>query len=664
MNIIHQRDIRFSYPEQHFFRQQAAYVFNENRIQTDETTKSSLLLQKKHNMLLYIKFRDLSLHALLTLGSLPQKHYKTHYTAISLSNLPDLSTDHSLTFAGVDNKLYIAYHFNNDFRIVRILDGATVYELPGFKEIGVGLPLYNNFIPIVALTDNTLIVMLYDIKNNSSHKIANYSIQFLEKQLVDYINKLISRDISSSIIHYRESYRILEPYRFTDATAGKSFEICTNLSVCGTVLYISNMAVNESTTKHVVFEMKFKVRNQKLYYEFSIPSGMSFKWLLGVKTPTKYIIETKTLNIRLSKGNYTAANILYYRSNILILKDFVYNDSYYILDLKKHIKHKISNNYVFRNSIQFYIVNNLIMIVYFASFKFSQGNSGWHLMIYDTIKRRFLNTLIKEWHEREDTDLVSYYYVEKCQKAVFIIGTVKNNYRDFYNLNQNRTIHMVSVITILDLSKISNIIDKEEIENCKEVIKFPRWVEKYLETKESRGAFVNCVQADCTVDTKNAMLYITAFVPDYKNPVITVAKNLCERNTKFYNFDLGIPILRTRDLTKDKTKPLYISSKTLAKVDYPKYIHIYDWKGFYNFANSKTINTGLIFIAYPHFLIIDRRYYRVTPFYKEFSDLYLTESLLIDDWLVGYCMIDRNQTRLIWLAGLFIINDLIIVRQS
>ena len=658
---IHQKNIRFSYPEQYFFHQQVAYVFDISKIQSIENTQSSLLVQKKHNMLVYLKFRSSALNALLLLGSLSQEYYKMHYNISSLNNLPDLSTDHRLRFLGVDNELYSAYHLNNEFKIVRISDGATIYELSGFNKIGIGLPLYNNFIPIVALMENTFIIMIYDITNKNSYKIAKYSIEFLEKQLADYINKLIGRDVSNSIKHYDEFYKILEPYCFTDAAANKSFDICNNLSVCKTVLYIGNKALQDRD-EHIVFEINFKIRNQKLHYEFSIPRGLSIKSYDLIRTPTKHVIENRILSIRLPKGNYTTPNIVYYQNYYMIVRDFFYINSYYILDLKKSAKNIIFDTHGY--GIRFYILDNIIMIVYFTATKLSQEKGAWHLLIYDTIRRSFYNTLIDEWYEGASANLLSYYYLEKCKKIVFILGSVKNNNRDFYDIEQNRTVHTVSAITILDLSKMSNINGNDEIEKCKEMIKFPRWLEKYLENKERRSLLISYVKADCTVDLNRSMLYITAFVLDYKNPVITIAKNLCSGSTKFYSFDLGIPILRTKDLTKDKNRPIYISSKALKTANFPNYLYNYDWRGFYNFVNSKTINTGLIFIAYPDFLIIDKHYHRVAPFYKAFSNFYLADSLLIDSYLVGYYIVDRAQTQSTSLVGLFVINDLTIVRLS
>jgi hypothetical protein len=655
-DIVRQKNIRFSYPEQYFFHKQVAYVFDISKIQSIENTQSSLLVQKKHNMLVYLKFRSSALNALLLLGSLPQEYYKTHYNVSSLNNLPDLSTDHRLRFLGVDNELYTAYHLNNEFKIVRISDDATIYELSGFNEIGIGLPLYNNFIPIVVLMENTFIIMIYDITNKNSYKIAKYSIEFLEKQLADYINKLIGRDVSNSIKHYDKFYKILEPYRFTDAAANKSFDICNNLSVCKTVLYIDNKALQDRD-EHIVFKMNFKIRNQKLYYEFSIPRGLFINSYGLIRTPTKHVIENRILSIRFPKGNYTTPNIVYYQNHYMIVRDFFYIDRYYILDLKKNTKNGISDTYGY--GIRFYILDNIIMIVYFTATKLSDEKGAWHLLIYDTIKRSFYTILIEAWHEREKANLVSYYYVEKCKKIIFIFGSVKNNYRDFYNIEKNRTVHAVSVITILDLSKISNLNDNSEIENCIETMQFPRWLEKYLETKERENIFVYCVQADCTVDVNKSILYITAFVPDYKNPVITIAKNLCNGNTKFYDFDLGVPILRTSNLEKDQTKPIYTSSKALKNAGFPKYIHMYDLKGFYDFVNSKTINTGLIFITYPNFLIIDKYYNRISQFYREFADFYVTISVLLDSYLVGVCKLDHDRTQS--LAGLFVINDLTII---
>ena len=659
MDNIHQKNILFSYPEQHFFRQQVAYVFDLNEIQSRKTIQSSLLLQKKQNMLSYLKFRRTALYALLTLGSLYQKDHKIHNNISFLNNLPDVSQDYSLTFWGADNELYASYHLKNNFNIVRILDKAYIYELLAVKAIGVGLPLYNNYIPLVALANDTFIVMIYDIINKTRYEIANYSIDFLEKQFSNYIKKLTGRDISDRIGYYRASYKILEPYRFTDVTANKSFEICSNLSLCKTVLYIGNRGIN-AYENYIIFEMEFEIRGKKLYYELSIPRGISLRSRGVAKTPAKQVIETQTMSISIPKVNYIQPNILYYQNDCAILKDFIYNDSYYILDLNKNTKHKISNKLGYRNATQFFVANNLIMIVYFASTKLSQERAAWHLMIYDTIERRFFNTLIDDWHEGATANLLSYYYIEKCQKVIFILGHVNDKSRDFYNIYQNRSIHTVSAITILDLSKLSNIADNDDIEKCKEMIKMPFFMEKYLKAKWNVDIFY--VQADCTLDAESSMLYITAYVPDYKNPVITMAKNLCQNNAKFYNFDLEIPILRTYDLIKDREKPIYISSKALKSAQFPKYLHMYDLKGFYDFVNSKTVNTGLIFIAYPDFLIVDRYYNRTSQFYREFSEFYLTYPVLINSYLVGYYMSENAQPHS--LAGIFVINDLTVMRLS
>ncbi len=654
---MHQKDIRFSYPKQYFFCQQSAYVFYVTQIKSRKATQSVLFLQKKKNMLLYLKFHRSALHALLMLGSLSKKYYKTHYNISYLNNIPDVSKDHSLTFWGADNELYTAYRSNNNFKIVRISDKADVYELVAFKTIGIGIPLYNNYIPLVVLANDTFIVMIYDIINKKRYEIARYSIDFLENKINDYIKKLTGRDISKSIRHYREFYEILEPYRFLDDRASKSFEICNNLSVCKTLLYIGNDAIDQRE-EHIFFEMNFKIRNQKLHYEFSIPRGLSIKLYGLIKTPAKHVIEKQILSIGLPKGNHITSNIVYYQNHYLIVRDFVYINSYYMLDIKKHTKHRIADNY--GHGVRFYIANNIIMIVHFTATKLSQEKGAWHLFIYDTIKRRVFNTLIDAWYEGASADLVSYYYLEKCQKAVFIVGRVNNQSRDFYNTEQIRTMYTVSAITIIDLVKISNIDDTEDIEKCKEMIKFPFFIERYLRAKGRCDA--DYVQADCAVDVKMSMLYITAYVHYCKNPVITIAQNLCDGNSRFYDFDLGVPILRTKELTKDKTKPIYVSIKKIKSANFPEYLHRYDWRGFYNFVNSKTINTDLIFIAYPDFLIIDKHYHRAAQFYKEFSDFYLSYTLLIDSYLVGYYMVARDQTQSKSLVGLFVINDLTIVR--
>jgi len=658
---MNQKNIRFSYPQQHFFRQPVAYVFHVKQIraeiQSRKITPLTLLLQKKENMLLYLKFRDSALHALLTLCSLPQKYYKTYYNISYLNKLPDVSSDYSLTFLGADNELYTAYHLNNNFEIVRISDSAKVHGLMAFNMIGIGLPLYNSYIPYVVAANNIFYVLIYDLINEAKYEVAEYSIELLERYLADYIKKIARRDVSERIKYYRTSYKILEPYRFTDDSAGKSFEICSNLAVCETILYIGNRAINEYD-EYIVFEMKFKIRGQKMHYKLSIPHGLSFKTLYLAKTPKKYVIDTKVLSIKLHKENYTTPNIGYYQNGHMIIRDFFYNDVYYILDLRKRTKKKITSRTY--GGTRFCVFNNIVMIVYLTATKLSREKNAWHLLIYDTIKRNYYNTLLDEWYEGANANLVSYYYLEKCQKAVFIVGRVNDQSRDFYDTEQIRTMYTVSAITIIDLVKISNIEDTEDIEKYKDMIKFPFFIEKYL---QSSGAFISYVQADCTVDVNKAMLYITAFVPDYKNPVITIAKNICDGNTKFYTFDLGLPILRNRNLSKDKTIPIYISSKALKNAGFPKYLHMYDLKGFYDFVNSKTVNTGLLFITYPDFLIIDKHYHRMSPFYKVFSDFYLTDSLVVDSYLIGHYIIDRDQTRLMSLVGLSVINDLTIVRQ-
>ena len=273
---IHPKETRFSYPKQHFFHQQAAYVFYINQVKSTNNTESALLLQKKNNILLYIKFHDSALKALLTLVSSPQKYYKKNYKLSSIiSDSNKVFTNYRLTFLGVDNKLYIAYYTNNNlFKIFRIskssYDVHDIIEFETIEKVGAGLPLYNNYIPLVAVIKDTFIVMIYDIINKKRYEIAKYSIEFLEKQLADYINKLTGLDISKNIRLYREWYKILEPYRFLGDRASKSFEICNNLSVCKTLLYIGNDAIDQRE-EHIFFEMNFKIRNQKLHYEFSIP---------------------------------------------------------------------------------------------------------------------------------------------------------------------------------------------------------------------------------------------------------------------------------------------------------------------------------------------------------------------------------------------------------
>jgi len=180
---MNQKNIRFSYPQQHFFRQPVAYVFHVKQIraeiQSRKITPLTLLLQKKENMLLYLKFRDSALHALLTLCSLPQKYYKTYYNISYLNKLPDVSSDYSLTFLGADNELYTAYHLNNNFEIVRISDSAKVHGLMAFNMIGIGLPLYNSYIPYVVAANNIFYVLIYDLINEAKYEVAEYSIELL-----------------------------------------------------------------------------------------------------------------------------------------------------------------------------------------------------------------------------------------------------------------------------------------------------------------------------------------------------------------------------------------------------------------------------------------------------------------------------------------------------
>ncbi len=659
---IHQKDIRFIYPEQHFFYQQAAYVFYINTTQSSETTERALLLQKRKNLLLYLKLPSSALRALLTLSSSIQKHRETHYKLSSfVNNLPNIPMISNPIFLGVDNELYVVYETNDKFiKIAKISDYFVVYNILSFEKtekFGFGLPLYNNYIPIAIIENKTFVIMVYDIINHKKYKIDEFDVQFLEDQLSDYVKKLTGRDISNSVRRCRESYEILAAHRSSYTTSKKIIGVCSNLSLCETMLYITNRNVNEDGD-HVVFAIKFTFSNEDLYYELSIPREASFRYFELEKMTKKYVIKTKKFSIRLPKGNYTISNIAYYRDSFLVLRDFVYNNSYYILDLRNRANKKIS--YYNPYGMRFYAVDNIVLVAYLTATKLSRGRATWHLLIYDTIKRRFYNTLINDWYEGASADLLSYYYIEKCKKVVLVVGTIRNNLRDFYNTEQNKTAHTVIAITILDLSKISEITDNDDIEKCKETLKFPFFIQKYIRDKGIGDAYY--VQADCAVDVNKSMLYITAFVPDYQNPVITIAKNLCDNKNRFYDFDLGVPILRTRNITKDKNKPIYTSENALKRANFPRYLNKYDWRGFYNFINSKTMNTDLIFIAYPDFTIIDRHYHRKSQFYKEFSNFYLTESLLIDTYLAGYCIVERESIRV--LAGVFIISDLTIVRET
>ena len=142
------------------------------------------------------------------------------YFFLTLSNKEDFivyqkqyalqySYDVAFRFVGIDYELYeVVYKgmWERGISIRKFTNGDIILDLDFSAYSSVGIPLYNNYIPIAFVTDEYLKVLIYNLIDKQILEVAEYSLDFLEKEIFKYLNSITK--YSSG--HKASTYRIYE----------------------------------------------------------------------------------------------------------------------------------------------------------------------------------------------------------------------------------------------------------------------------------------------------------------------------------------------------------------------------------------------------------------------------------------------------------------------
>jgi len=139
------------------------------------------------------------------------------------------SYDVAFRFVGIDYELYeVVYKgiWGREISIRKFTNGDIILDLDFSAYSSVGIPLYNNYIPIAFVTDEYLKVLIYNLIDKQILEVAEYSLDFLEKEIFNYLNTINKyssghkasiyriyekETINKLLTRYKTAYRIKRP---------------------------------------------------------------------------------------------------------------------------------------------------------------------------------------------------------------------------------------------------------------------------------------------------------------------------------------------------------------------------------------------------------------------------------------------------------------------
>jgi hypothetical protein len=164
--------------------------------------------------------------------------------------------------------------------------------------------------------------------------------------------------------------------------------------------------------------------------------------------------------------------------------------------------------------------------------------------------------------------------------------------------------------------------------------------------------------ADCSVDVNKGIMYITGLNYECDIPVVTLECDLCN-NYEVREFGVQYPIVRSTDITSDKTKPIYISTKALKNKNFPKYLSMYLSNDFYDFMTNKTSSSGMIFSSHSKFSVRDRYYNRMDAVLANINELRGTVNVALQDDIVMMYEVDYRN-----LVAVMVMYDLAVIKTK
>jgi len=587
-------------------------------------------------------------------------------------------------FVGIDHELYeVVYKkmWGHEISIRKFTNGGTILDLDFPGDIGVGIPLYNSYIPIACVNDTHLKVLVYNIIDKQLLEIADYSLDFLEDEIFKYLDTITRHKsgydasvyrthereaINKLLIRHKTAYSVKRPISGGKSDKEAAYEICNNFVICKSFLYVMNEVLRGTGSKSLksIFVLTFSIAEDTIGCELSIPKGVPIQALGLSKTPKKHIIDTKQVRVKIPNYDYKIPDILYHDESYAIVPSFFDTNKYFIVandGTKKYVINIKEYEQVFTKYIEYtkyydfniHISDEFIFFIY----KDSESESTlYKILIYNTVKNYWV-----QYTEYAD-NICAFRYIKKCKNLVLIEGMLSSHMKfdvkqfiiiDLAEVDKDTTINKNSFIR--DYSYHIDYISKSEVVN-------------YLRDKHKKecvNIYVNDIKCDFTIDEKRGVIYVICTI-DIKTidgacmiKFIALEFNLCD-GYKFRDLDIGSRVVMTDYMLREGT-PIFISRKSLKHRGMPKYLSPYVSKDFHDFISNKSFSSDMVFSPFSSekgIWVRDKYFNRASVALIDFASLRNVVHVFLDNDVVAAQADDEKLT-----ACVFIIGNLSIVKQ-
>jgi hypothetical protein len=587
-------------------------------------------------------------------------------------------------FVGIDHELYeVVYKkiWGHEISIRKFTNGETVLDLDFPCYVGVGIPLYNSYIPIAYVNDIYLKVLLCNIMDKQLLEIAEYSLDFLLGEIFKYLDTITKHKsgydasiyrthereaINKLLIKYKTAYSVKRPISGGKRDGDAAYEICSNFVICKSFLYVMNEVLRGTGSKSLkpIFVLTFSIAGDTIGCELSIPKGVPIQALGLSKTPKKHIIDTKQVRVKIPNYDYKIPGILYYDESYAIVPSFFDTNKYfivandgtkkYVINIKEYEQVKTKYiDYIKYYDFNIHISDEFIFFIY----KDSESESTlYKILIYNTVKNYWVQ------YAEYDDNIFGFCYIKKCKKLVLFQGWQLSHMK--FDIKQFIIIDLAEIDTDTTIDKNSFIhdygyhidyISKSEVEH-------------YLRDnhkKECINIYVNDIKCDFTIDEKRGVIYMICTI-DIKTidgacliKFIALEFNLCDRY-KFKDLDIGSHVVMTNYMLRAGT-PIFISRKSLKHRGMPKYLSPYVSKDFHDFIRNKSFSSDLVFSPFSSekgIWVRDKYFNRTSVALIDFGSLRNVVHVFLDNDVVAAQADDEKLT-----ACVFIISNMTIVKQ-
>jgi hypothetical protein len=605
----------------------------------------TLVFYKKANLTVFYDIENVTYEWLAKSVVLPLSDKNDFVCYKRSSNViiePNFSGDY-FRFLGINNELYeVVTRYQDDGEVLTLVNFVSgelilVKKVKGFLIASV--PIYNNYIPIGIIKNKRIEVYLFDINNRKLSKILQYSMNFLEKELYKFLITVCNSDSEKTkklIIQGRGSYRL-----------HRSYDTCEDFIICKSFIHITN----DTLTGHndgIVFTIALTANKNVLNCELLIPEYASFKALDISEIYEKHIIDTKQMQFVPPDGDYTMPNIMYRDKKYVLAYDIMNTERYFIVSHDSTVKYLIDTTK--DDMYKMYIVGKFMFIV----FK-TEGKRSWHwrynILVYDTRRNIWLKEVIVV-SAYSDIGIYGCYYIQKCEKVVFLVYNTKGHSNSFYKTDEERRAVNIEQAIVIELSRSLNSIRFRNLSLDAIIMEYM----KNKHSSECSGLGVKNV--DCSIDVNKGIMYITGINYKCDIPVVTLECDLCG-SYEVREFGIQYPIVRSQDITLDRTRPIYISTKALKSKGFPKYLPVYLSIDFYDFITNKVANGDMIFSSGLELSVRDRYYNRMDAVLAKISELREAVSVALqDDIVMMYGIKYRN------LKAIMIIYEMTITKTA